>query len=286
MKKCAARLPGNMFSVKRYSGMDKEAFRQDPDTMIQNWLTVTSAWTDFLHWLKDRWWGAVQQDRIARFLETNEGCNAIVISEPLDPKIGALCSVTSMGASRGAVSKTVISLERGLYVCAELKGYFTSHRTIVLELSHLLRRKIANRPPNVPSLRKSFFLEAMKPARLRELKQGAMNKAWWGTYSNMQELQTIVSTLAIVPLRRRPSAMVALTDVMEARGPGYLYEIVNLSKDYEGRDTCTRYKVVFSVRGFSVVSTQGKRCLAAHMDIEALIHQLIKTQRLTFVSKE
>lgn len=286
VRKCSMLLQGPMFSVKRYSETDREALCQDPDATIQNWLTVVSAWTDFLHWLKDRWWGAVPQDRVVRFLETNEGCNSIVISEPLDTKIGALCSVTSMGASRGAVSKTAISLERGLYMCAELKGYYTSPRIVVLELSRLLRRKIANIPPDVPSPGRSFFSEAKIPARLRELKRGAMNKAWWGNYSNTQELQKIVSTLERVPLRRRPSAMVALTDATEARGPGYLFEIVNLSKDYEGRGVCTRYKVVFSARGFSVVSAQGKGCLASHMDIEALIHQLIKTQRLTFVSRD
>lgn len=276
-------VPSTMFS-RRAVEVNMEELYSDSDTLVQNWLSVMRSWKGFLNWLDDRWWGSVSRDDIATFLRSEKGRCAVVVSEPLEPKIGALCSVTKQGSS-DAVLTTEIAMERGLYVCKELKGYYDDPRDIVLLLG--CERTVARKPSNVTSSQRSFFADARIPERLHRLIRGPMGKVWWGTYTNLAQVPKLTYPLTALQRQRRPSAMIALTDVKEERGPGYLFEIMYLSKRNGGYGLLiNKCKVVFGIRGFTVVcGPRDKKCLAYHMDMEALVYGLSRLKRLIFLSK-
>ncbi|KAK2812506.1 hypothetical protein Q5P01_000006 [Channa striata] len=275
----------------------------EEDTDIEiHWVHILHSWKKFLEWLGDRWWGDAPFDKITRALNQPTAQNAMIFSEPREPsRLGALCSITWKGEKNKLRSHAIV-LNRGMYTCTDLRGYFDSPTNIAVDLSRLRGLEILSKPRHLMSHKKSYFYDSRIPTQLRNIKD-ALKGAWWGTYSRRQSLATMESVLRnLTPFHARvgpygvqlfdlscgaetrAGIVTASTDTTETRGPGYLFEVLT-SPDTLG--DVVKYKVVFSARGFMVLTEDGKEQLTTpHADIRGVIHHLTKNQKIVLLSRE
>lgn len=275
----------------------------EEDTDIEiHWVHILHSWKKFLEWLGDRWWGDAPFDKITRALNQPTAQNAMIFSEPREPsRLGALCSIAWKGEKDKLRSHAIV-LNRGMYTCTDLRGYFDSPTNIAVDLSRLRGLEILSKPRHLMSHKKSYFYDSRIPTQLRNIKD-ALKGAWWGTYSRRQSLATMESVLRnLTPFHARvgpygvqlfdlscgaetrAGIVTASTDATETRGPGYLFEVLT-SPDTLG--DVVKYKVVFSARGFMVLTEDGKEQLTTpHADIRGVIHHLTKNQKIVLLSRE
>ncbi|KAK2814368.1 hypothetical protein Q5P01_000574 [Channa striata] len=111
----------------------------------------------------------------------------------LECRLGALCSIAWKGEKDKLRSHAIV-LNRGMYTCTDLRGYFDSPTNIAVDLSRLRGLEILSKPRHLMSHKKSYFYDSRIPTQLRNIKD-ALKGAWWGTYSRRQSLATMESVL-------------------------------------------------------------------------------------------
>ncbi|KAK2856675.1 hypothetical protein Q5P01_005410 [Channa striata] len=275
----------------------------EEDTDIEiHWVHIVHSWKKFLEWLGDRWCCDAPFDKITRALNQPTAQKAMIISEPREPsRLSALCSIAWKGEKDKLRSHAIV-LNRGMYTCTDLRGYFDSPTNIAVNMSRLRGLEILSKPRHLMSHKKSYFYDSRIPTQLRNIKD-ALKGAWWGIYSRRQSLATMESVLRnLTPFHThvgpygvqlfdlscggetRAGIVTASTDATETRGPGYLFEVLT-SPDTLG--DVVKYKVVFSAQRFMVLIEDGKEQLTTpHADIRGVIHHLTKGQKIVLLSRE
>ncbi|KAK2814653.1 hypothetical protein Q5P01_000925, partial [Channa striata] len=142
----------------------------EEDTDIEiHWVHILHSWKKFLEWLGDRWWGDAPFDKITRALNQPTAQNAMIFSEPREPsRLGALCSIAWKGEKDKLRSHAIV-LNRGMYTCTDLRGYFDSPTNIAVDLSRLRGLEILSKPRHLMSHKKSYFYDSRIPTQLRNI---------------------------------------------------------------------------------------------------------------------